>query len=130
MTRNRLNGYAGIAVGWQPTLMALCLWVLSVPVSAAGPTITISAEQWARVNSASDFMAIPGLKSLVDPEVEGKSAGRQVLEIHYAGGESGQLWAQQVRNRLVGLGLESSRIELMQGVSVADQLQISTREAR
>jgi len=111
-------------------LMALCLWALSVPVSAAATSITISAEQWARVNSASDFMAIPGLKSLVDPVVDGKNAKRPVLEIHYAGGESGQLWAQQVRNRLVGLGLESSRIELMQGVSVADQLQISAREAQ
>jgi len=130
MTGNRLNRQTGFAGGRWPILVGLCLWVLSVPVAAAGSSISISAEQWARVSSASDFMAIPGLKSLVDPVVGDKDASRQVLEIHYAGGESGQLWAQQVRNRLVGLGLESSRIELMQGVSVADQLQISTREAR
>jgi len=125
-----LSGKTGIGVGQSTILAALCLWALSVPALAAGTSITVSAEQWARVSSASDFMAIPGLKSLVDPVTGDKKASRQVLEIHYAGGESGQLWAQQVRNRLVGLGLESNRIELVQGVSVADQLQISTREAK
>lgn len=35
-----------------------------------------------------------------------------VLEIAFPGGEAGRLWAGELRDRLVALGLESGRIQL------------------
>jgi len=130
MKRNKLHRQIGLAAGLRTLALAMFLGSLSIPPVSAGTSISISAEQWARVQSAADFMAIPGLKALVDSIADNQNRNKRVLEIHYAGGENGQLWAQQVRNRLVGLGLDSSGIEMLQGGAVAGQLQINARETR
>lgn len=90
-------------------------------VMAADDPVSITTEQWARVDSTGELIGIPGLSKLVAGLDQDK---RYVIEVHYAGGESGQLWAQQFRNRLVGLGVDSDRIELLQGSVELNVLQL------
>lgn len=113
-------------------LLATLQAVPGVAVAQAAETsLVVTNEQWSRVRGADEFMAIPGLKELVGMLDQSSNDSKQtVLEIRYAGGEDGQLWARQVRNRLVGLGIESNRIELVQGVSSANQLEISLESRR
>lgn len=106
-------------------VLRMCFFLVVVmpgPVALAADTpISITTEQWARVDSPAEFVGIPGLKELVVGLDKDK---RNVIEVHYAGGESGQLWAQQFRNRLVGLGVDSDRIELLQSSIELNVLQV------
>jgi len=89
--------------------------------------VSVSSETWARIGTTTEFMEIAGLQKLVE---EMNNNAEAVLEIHFAGGETGQLWAQQFRNRLIALGIESSRIILAQGGTTKDRLQIDSRNSR
>lgn len=70
-------------------------------------------------------MAIGGLGALV---TEFNQQAASTINIHYQGGENGLLWAQQFRNRLVALGVESRRIQLVQGVPHDNTLVIELQE--
>lgn len=109
----------------RATVMVL-LALLGVPLTLVGDSsrVSVTSEMWARVNSTAKFMNITGLKELVD---ELNSSEAAVLDINYAGGEAGQLWAQQFRNRLIALGIDGSRINLIQGAEFTNRLEIGSR---
>jgi len=111
----------------QAMLCLLAVIALLQPVNLiAGETeLAVTGEQWARIKSPGDFMGIDGLRDLV---TDLNQQPPVAIDIHYEGGENGLLWAQQFRNRLVALGIEGSRIQLVQGVSKAGSLQISLRK--
>lgn len=107
------------------TMRALSLMLLLLaPPALADGKLNISSEQWARISTVADFMNIAGLREMVSILNQNHQAE---LDIHYAGGESGQLWAQQFRNRMIGLGIEGNRIQLVQGVSQPSYLEIRLR---
>ena len=58
--------------------------------------------------------AMPVLRQPVIAQALGRltEAADAVLEIAFPGGEEGRLWAGDLRDRLVALGLESGRIQL------------------
>lgn len=58
--------------------------------------------------------AMPVLRQPVIAHALGRlaEAADAVLEIAFPGGEEGRLWAGDLRDRLVALGLESNRIQL------------------
>ena len=94
---------------------------------AASGDVSVTAEQWSRVSSPAEFMAIDGLREII---AELNQQPGSILNIHYQGGENGLLWAQQFRNRLVALGIESSRIQLVQGVPNNNTLVVELQETR
>ena len=51
----------------------------------------------------------------------------QQVEIRYPGGESGMLWAEELRDWLVSLGIPLNRIQTLSGSAVADRLLINLR---
>ena len=95
-------------------LLAVFVVVQSFGVCASGSgDVRITAEQWSRVSSPAEFKAIEGLGALIAVINQQPATD---LTIHYRGGESGLLWARQFRNRLVALGIETGRIQMIQGV--------------
>lgn len=94
---------------------------------AASRDVSITAEQWSRVSSPTEFMSIDGLREII---TELNQQPGSTLNIHYQGGENGLLWAQQFRNRLVALGIESNRIQLVQGVPNNNTLVVELQESR
>lgn len=110
----------------MPVLFLSALLVLfPVSESIADSKIYVSSEQWARTRSVNSFIGIAGLKKIIERMDKNKS---MIIGIHYPGGESGQLWAQQFRNRLVALGVASNRIKLIHGASRENHLGISIGE--
>lgn len=101
--------------------LALAASIILGPVGAhaAGGDVTVTAEQWSRISLPKQFMALNGLRDLI---LEFNQKPGSNLLIHYQGGENGLLWAQQFRNRLVALGVESNRIQLIQGVTKNNSL--------
>ena len=93
-------------------LFVMLAYAVTVRADSVGE-VSITAEQWSRVSSSRQFMAIDGLRNLV---LELNRLPGSVLVVHYQGGENGLLLAQQFRNRMVATGLGSSRIQMVQGV--------------
>ena len=106
-------------------LLSAVFFFVLVNVSKAGSDVVVSSEQWSRISSAEEFMSIAGLRELI---TEFNQQPQSVLIVHYQGGENGLLWAQQFQNRLVALGIDSQRIQMVQGVPDANMLLIGLQE--
>lgn len=91
----------------------LLVFAVSLPVQAS-EAVTVSTEQWARVRRAGDVVAIPGLAPRL---ANWNETGKQVITIGYEGGETGQVWAEQLRNWLVAMGIPQDSIRFEGGAS-------------
>lgn len=98
-------------------------WLLILaPVAALAAGATITADQWASPRSGERVARLPGLEQTIaafDP------ASAQIV-IHYAPGESGTLWAEELRSWLVALGIPSVRISLRSSLARADIIRVET----
>ncbi len=102
-------------------LLLLCFLGLVSSLSLAASAI-ISADQWASPRSGSRVAQLPGLGQLIsdfDPAVA------QIV-IYYAPGETGTLWAEELRSWLVALGVPSNRISLRGTHERADSVRVET----
>ncbi len=105
----------------MPRLLVFCL--LLAPLPLAAQSVTIAAEQWARPRSGEMIAAFGQLSEVIktlDDEPD-----RQIV-IRYAKGESGTLWAEELRSWLVSLGVPSSRIALAVGLGSNDTIVVET----
>ena len=99
-------------------LLALLLIATALP-AADGPWV-IDAEFWAAPRSGEAVVAEPALRTAIDTLMFREESSR--LLIRYPGGETGQLWAQELRAWLIALGIPSSRIDTQPGGPRDDQL--------
>jgi len=102
-------------------LVALLLFATALP-AADGPWV-IDAEFWATPRSGQAVLAEPALRTAIDTLMFREESSR--LLIRYPGGETGQLWAEELRAWLIALGIPSSRIETRPGGVRDDQLLLS-----
>ena len=99
------------------------IWLLVwVPLSASA--YELEADTWARPRSAQAVLAMQPVRAAVD---EWLRTPTQLIEIHYPGGETGMLWAEELRDWLVSLGIPLSRLRTSPGSAAADRLQILIR---
>ncbi|OGI37237.1 MAG: hypothetical protein A2V91_06980 [Candidatus Muproteobacteria bacterium RBG_16_64_10] len=94
------------------------------PAAAAGMTMTVSAEQWARPRSAATIARLPELPGFI--AAFDREPGARVI-VRYAGGDEGSLWAEELRSWLVALGIPSAHIELRPDLPQADKLLLELR---
>lgn len=80
---------------------------------ATAPRETLlSADEWARPRSGERILELAPVRDIVNTMLA--SVG-DVLVVAYPGGEAGALWATELRDWLVALGLPRERIELRAG---------------
>ncbi|WP_297527585.1 hypothetical protein [Thiohalobacter sp.] len=79
-------------------------------VQAAG--WRIAGEDWARPRGGEEILQMPALRSALAAL---DSAPAAELAIRYPGGETGGLWAHELRGWLIALGLPGQRIRLLPG---------------
>lgn len=91
---------------------------------AAGARHTISAEEWARPRSGDLIVRLPAASGRVYDYLQAPGSH---LVIRYAGGEDGQVWAEELRAWLVALGIPSSDLELSPGAERTDRLELLLR---
>lgn len=89
--------------------------------TAQAAEYSIHAEVWARPRSGDSLLVLPALQSLLRDYDANLNA---TIEIRYPGGEEGVLWAQELQDWLVALGVPSRRIETVVGSGVQDSIRL------
>ena len=97
----------------------------SFSADALADTYTLSAEQWARPRSGDLVARLPAVRQLVESWMQTENA---LIEIRYPGGEPGDLWASELRDWLVALGIPSDVIIIEAGSPSGDKLLIQSIE--
>lgn len=86
---------------------------LLVPAPAALATSwTLEASTWARPRSGQAVVSMRPLPQVVRAWSQSPSSR---IVIHFPGGEDGELWAHELRDWLVALGVPSERVALTGG---------------
>ena len=96
----------------RSTVTGLVLLLTLVSVQAAERLYTVSAEEWARPRQGDLLVTYPGLNEAIQ-EWNQHQSGR--IQIRHPGGEEGILWAEELRDWLVALGVPSNLIETVPG---------------
>lgn len=105
---------------WRPLA---CAMLVSITAPALASGWTLDAATWARPRSGPAVLTMPPLPAVVD--AWSNRPGDRIV-IRYPGGEGGEVWAAELRDWLVALGLPGQRIDLAGG-GEPDQLTIAIR---
>ena len=89
--------------------LLLAIALLGTAAARADTECSVSAEEWSRPRSAAMVLALPGVRECVrywnaDPH--------QRLVLIHAPGEEASLWATELRDWLVALGVPSAQLDL------------------
>jgi hypothetical protein len=85
--------------------LALLAWLAAAPAQAC----TVSASEWARPRSAQRVLELPGVRECV---ASWRTAPDQRLVLVHAPGEEGALWAAELRDWLIALGVPGAQLDL------------------
>jgi hypothetical protein len=108
----RLTSRAGI--------LGLLLLTLSVSANAARIYV-ISADEWARPRSGAVIAEFEALRAAVGYWDKLDNA---LIVVRYPGEDSGELWAAELRDWLISLGVPSDYIRLVAGTQAADEIRL------
>ncbi|MFT5658891.1 MAG: hypothetical protein ACI9KN_002172 [Gammaproteobacteria bacterium] len=103
-----------------------CLFVLLLAVSMSSSAnslriFTLGADDWAQPRSGTVITQFDAVRSAID--YWGKGVDSAIL-IRYPGEDSGEIWATELRDWLISLGIPSDYILLMPGSQVADEIKL------
>lgn len=90
----------------------IVLMLISSAAIAEQQFILTEAE-WSRPRSASVVKNYPAIQALIKSWL--KSPESQYIELRYPGGEEGSLWAQEVKDWLVAMGIPSKKLQVYPG---------------
>ncbi len=96
--------------------------LLLVAGGAAANTVrmfTLSADEWARPRSGDVIPELASVRAAVSYWGRGADA---ILLIRHPGEDSGELWAAELRDWLISLGVPSDYIRLIPGTQQADEI--------
>ena len=100
-----------------------CLITLSSGAATANTLriFTLSADEWARPRSGDVIPEMASVRAAVSYWGRGTDA---LLVIRHPGEDSGELWAAELRDWLISLGVPSDYIHLLPGTQEADEIKI------
>lgn len=102
-------------------LIPLLLLALTLPAAARESHHALSLELWTRPRDGARLVASPELAAAVR-DWAGRPAAR--IQIRFPGGEEGDLWANELRDWLVALGVPSAALETQPGSSRGDRIEL------
>ena len=105
-------------------ISSLCIAVLLLGAEAIASTAriyTLSADDWARPRSGDVIAGFDALQAAVHYWDRLDNA---LVVIRYPGEDSGELWAAELRDWLISLGVPSDYILLVAGTQAADEIRL------
>ncbi len=102
-------------------LLAASLFAGGEAAANTARIFTLSADEWARPRSGDIIPEMAPVRSAVSYWGRGVDA---LIIIRHPGGDSGELWAAELRDWLISLGVPSDYIRLVPGTQAADEINI------
>lgn len=81
----------------------------------------LMAEQWERSRSGQALVQLTVINTTVN---RWASRPHQKIELHYPGGEEGELWVGELRDWLVSMGVPSKDIAVIAGSGIEDVIRL------
>ena len=104
------------------TSSALALLLLALSASADVARIyVVSADEWARPRSGAVIAEFDALRAAVG---YWDTLDNGLIVVRYPGEDSGELWAAELRDWLISLGVPSDYIRLVAGTQAADEIRL------
>lgn len=82
---------------------------------------TLSADEWARPRTGSVIPQLAAVRSAVSYWGKG---GDKAMIIRYPGEDTGELWAAELKDWLISLGVPSDYILLSSGIQEPDEIKL------
>jgi hypothetical protein len=99
-----------------------CLLIYAAACAAGTARIFIlSAEEWARPRSGDVIVEFNAVRAAVG---YWDKADNAIIVVRYPGEDSGELWAAELRDWLISLGVPSDYIRLVAGTQEADEIRL------
>ena len=103
-------------------LLLLLLFSLSLPLAANSLRIfTLSADEWARPRTGEVIPEFDALRAAVSYWDKGTN---YAVLIRYPGEDSGEIWASELRDWFISLGIPSEYLLLVSGSRDAEEVTI------
>lgn len=80
----------------------------------------LSEEQWDLVKQGDQLLNMPLMQQVVNQWSSLPSWREHGIELHYPGGEEGELWVQELKDSLISLGIPSQYLLVVPGSGEAD----------
>jgi hypothetical protein len=104
------------------SLLIIVLLTLAGQSSANSIRIfSLSADEWARPRSGIVIPELSSIRSAVSYWDKGVNA---LIVIQYPGEDSGELWAAELRDWLISLGVPADYIRMASGTQEADEIKL------
>lgn len=98
------------------------LLMLILPAQANSLRIySVSADEWSRPRNGAVIAEFDAIRAAV---TYWEKAADNAIMIRYPGGDSGDIWATELRDWLVSLGIPADYIELVSGSQSADEIRL------
>jgi hypothetical protein len=91
-------------------------------------TFSLSLDDWARPRSGETLVGFQALRDMA--AIWSAGGGKATIEIRYPGGDEGGLWAGELADWLVALGIPSNRIQLTPGNARVDRIDLLIQPER
>ena len=90
----------------------LALVIMFAPLWVSADDNVLTAEQWELSRQGEKLVNLPVLRNTINAWTESE---KHIIELQYPGGEEGELWANEVRDWLISLGVPSKYLILVPG---------------
>jgi hypothetical protein len=102
-------------------LLAAVILLAGIAAASTVRIFSLSADEWARPRSGEAIPELGAVRAAVGYWGRGADS---ILVIRHPGGDSGELWAAELRDWLISLGVPSDYIRLVPGTQSADQINL------
>jgi hypothetical protein len=98
--------------------------LLLVSLSSSANTLrifTLSADEWAQPRSGAAITQFSAVRSAINYWEKGIDSA---ILIRYPGEDSGEIWATELRDWMISLGVPSDYLQLVPGSQAADEIKL------
>jgi hypothetical protein len=103
------------------TLLGGLLICVTLASANTARIFVLSADEWARPRSGEVIVEFDAVRAAVT--YWGKSQNSMIM-LRYPGEDSGELWAAELRDWLISLGVPSDSIRLVPGTQADDEIRL------
>lgn len=101
--------------------LIVCLMLFGGPLLAVETAHQLTREQWSVPHTAGSVVSMPALSRAMQ-DFQATADAR--MRIHHPGGNSGAVWAAELRGWLITLGVPSTDLEMVAGSANIDLIEL------